>query len=150
MTGISCQYMDHEGIRRLVGDLNRLYRSEPVLGANDFNPRGFRWINCTDAEANVLAYLRLDDSEKVLFLAVGHFGGATRSYRVGVPRRGRWQELINTNSEHYGGSGLGNDGGRDSRDEPKDGYTQSIDITLPPLTTVIFKWSQGSQVVYRA
>jgi 1,4-alpha-glucan branching enzyme len=136
-----CQYMDHEGIRRLVGDLNRLYASEPVLGSNDFNPHGFRWISCLDADANLIAYLRVDASEQTLFLVVGHFGGATRNYRVGVPRRGWWKEVINSNSEYYGGSGLGNDGGRDSEDVQRDGYTQSIDIKLPPLTTVVFKWT---------
>jgi 1,4-alpha-glucan branching enzyme len=136
-----CQYMDHEGIRRLVGDLNRLYAAEPALGANDFNPHGFRWINCLDADANLIAYLRTDPGEQSLFAVVGHFGGATRSYRIGVPRRGWWREVINTNSEYYGGSGLGNDGGRNTDDEARDGYTQSIDVRLPPLTTLIFKWT---------
>ena len=136
-----CQYMDHEGVRRLVSDLNRLYVAEPVLGANDFNPHGFRWVSCLDADANVIAYLRSDSSDQTLFIVVGHFGGATRSYRVGVPRRGWWKEVINSNSEYYGGSGLGNDGGRSSTEVPHDGYTQSIELTLPPLTTMIFKWS---------
>jgi 1,4-alpha-glucan branching enzyme len=138
-----CQYMDHEGVRRLVIDLNRLYAAEPALGANDFNPHGFRWINCTDADANVVAYLRTGPTEETLFVVVGHFGGATRRYRVGVPRLGWWREVINSNSEYYGGSGLGNDGGRAATGEPRDGYTQSIDLTLPPLTTLVFKWTAG-------
>ena len=138
------QYMDHEGPRRLVGDLNRLYASEPAFGLNDFNPRGFRWINCVDADANLIAYLRTDPSEESLFVVVGHFGGSTRQYRVGVPRRGRWREAINSNSEYYGGSGLGNEGGRSTTDVPKDGYTQSLELTLPPLSTLIFKWTAGS------
>jgi 1,4-alpha-glucan branching enzyme len=136
-----CQYMDHEGVRRLVADLNRLYVAEPVLSANDFNPHGFRWVSCLDADANVIAYLRSDSTDQTLFVVVGHFGGATRNYRVGVPRRGWWKEVINSNSEYYGGSGLGNDGGRSSTEVPHDGYTQSIELTLPPLTTMIFKWS---------
>jgi 1,4-alpha-glucan branching enzyme len=139
-----CQYMDHEGVRRLVGDLNRLYASEPVLGSNDFNPHGFRWISCLDADANVIAFLRSDSGDQTLFVVVGHFGGATRSYRVGVPRRGWWREVINSNSAFYGGSGLGNDGGRASDEEPRDGYTQSINLTLPPLTTLVFKWTSGA------
>ncbi len=138
-----CQYMDHEGVRRLVADLNRLYRSEPGLGANDFNPRAFRWVNCSDGASNLIAYLRTDAGEEALFLVVGHFGGATRRQRVGVPRRGWWREVINSNSEFYGGSGLGNDGGRSATEDPRDGYSQSIDVTLPPLTTVIFKWTSG-------
>jgi 1,4-alpha-glucan branching enzyme len=89
----------------------------------------------------MIAYLRTDPSEESLFVVVGHFGGATRDYRIGVPRRGWWREVINTNSEYYGGSGLGNAGGRATDDEPRDGYTQSIDVRLPPLTTLVFKWS---------
>jgi len=136
-----CQYMDHEGVRRLVRDLNRLYTAEPVLSSNDFNPRGFRWISCLDADANTIAYLRMDASEETLFVVVGHYGGITRRYRIGVPRRGWWREVINSNSEFYGGSGLGNDGGMSAVDEARDGYTQSIELTLPPLTTLIFKWT---------
>jgi 1,4-alpha-glucan branching enzyme len=119
-----CQYMDHEGVRLLVRDLNRLYSQEPVLSHNDYNPQGFRWLTCHDA-------------------AVCHFGGATREYRIGVPRRGFWREIVNTNSEYYGGSGLGNDGGRSTEDIERDGFSQSMLVTLPPLTTTVFKWSGG-------
>jgi 1,4-alpha-glucan branching enzyme len=134
------QYQDHEGVRLLVRDLNQLYGAEPVLSCNDFNPHGFRWIACHDTAANVLAFLRKDTFEQTLFVVVGHFGGATRNYRVGVPRRGRWREAINTNSSFYGGSGAGNDGGRDTEGIPCDGYEQSLSLTLPPFTTLIFKW----------
>ena len=135
-----CQYQDHEGVRLLVRDLNRLYAGESVLSANDFNPHGFRWINCTDAGANLISYLRLDAFERTLFAVVGHFGGAVRTHRIGVPRRGFWREVINTNSEFYGGSGLGNDGGRVAEDVPADGFSQSLNLTLPPLCTLWFKW----------
>ena len=137
-----CQYPDHEGIRLLVRDLNRLYVQEPALSETDFDPRGFKWVSCTDADAQVIAYLRLDPAEQTLFLVVGHFAGAVRTnYRVGVPRRGFWREAINTNSEYYGGSGLGNNGGRATDDVPWGGYSQSLDLTLPPLSTTIFKWT---------
>jgi len=89
----------------------------------------------------VLAYLRTDASERTLFVVVGHFSGATREYRIGVPRRGLWREIINSNSQYYGGTGLGNDGARHSEDIAHDGYTQSLNLTLPPLTTTIFKWT---------
>jgi 1,4-alpha-glucan branching enzyme len=138
-----CQYPDHEGIRLLVRDLNRLYTSEPVLSANDFNPHGFRWVSCQDAGSNVVAYLRMDTFEQTLFVVVGHFGGAVRPYRIGVPRRGFWREVINTNSEFYGGTGLGNAGGRAAEEVACDGYSQSVDLMLPPLTTLILKWTAG-------
>ncbi len=137
------QYIDHEGVRLLVRDLNKLYTSEPVLSQNDFYAQGFRWLTCHDADANLLAYVRTDASEQTLIAAVCHFGGAQREYRVGVPRRGFWRELINTNSEYYGGTGLGNDGGRNTEDIERDGFSQSIRVMLPPLTSVIFKWSGG-------
>ena len=105
-------------------------------------PQGFRWISCHDADANLIAYLRSDDAfEQTLFMVVGHFGGAVRSYRVGVPRRGYWREAINTNSSFYGGNGLGNDGGREAEGVPCDGFDQSVSLTLPPFTTVILKWT---------
>ncbi len=137
-----CQYLDHEGVRFLVRDLNKLYTSERALSGTDLNPRGFRWLACNDADANIVAYLRCDPDERTLFAIVGHFGaGVTRdAYRVGVPRRGFWREVINTNSEYYGGTGVGNDGGRATEDVESDGFSQSLKVTLPPLTAVIFKW----------
>jgi 1,4-alpha-glucan branching enzyme len=139
-----CQYVDHEGVRLLVRDLNRLYASEPALGTNDYQPQRFRWLTCHDADSNLIAYLRSDPHEQTLLAAVCHFGGATRDYRIGVPRRGFWREVLNTNSEYYGGSGLGNDGGRNTEDVERDGFSQSMVVTLPPLTTTIFKWSAGN------
>jgi 1,4-alpha-glucan branching enzyme len=138
-----CSYTDHEGVRLLVRDLNKLYTSEPVLSHNDFNPQGFRWLTCHDADANLVAYVRSDAGDHTLIAAVCHFGGSTREYRIGVPRRGFWREVINTNSEYYGGSGQGNDGGRATEDVERDGFSQSIRMVLPPLTTTILKWSGG-------
>jgi len=135
-----CQYTDHEGVRLLVRDLNRLYVAEPVLSQNDFNPRGFRWISCHDGDASLIAYLRSDAGEQTFFLVVGHFSGAARNYRLGVPRPGVWREVINSNSQFYGGTGAGNQGGRETEAVVCDGYEQSIDFTLPPLCTLIFKW----------
>jgi 1,4-alpha-glucan branching enzyme len=137
------QYTDHEGVRLLVRDLNKLYTSEPVLSQNDFNSQGFRWLTCHDADANLIAYLRSDANEQVLYAVVCHFGGALRDYRMGVPRRGFWREVINTNSEFYGGSGIGNDGGRQTEDREWDGFSQSIGLKLPPLSAFVFKWSAG-------
>ncbi len=138
-----CQYPDHEGVRRLVRDLNKLYVGEPVLSLNDFNPQGFRWVSCRDAEATLIVYLRLDAFQQNLFLVVAHFGGATRTYSVGVPRRGFWREVINSNSEYYGGTGLGNDGGRAAEEPGRDGFGQSIPVNLAPYTTAVFKWTAG-------
>jgi 1,4-alpha-glucan branching enzyme len=138
------QYPDHHGVQLLVRDLNKLYTSEPVLNQNDFNAQGFRWINCHDADSNTISYLRTDAAEQVLFAVVCHFGGAQREHRIGVPRRGFWREVLNTNSEFYGGTGLGNDGGRNTEDREWDGFSHSIRVVLPPLSAFVFKWSGGT------
>ncbi len=139
-----CQYPDHEGVRLLVRDLNRLYAREPALGTNDLNPAGFQWISGDDAAANVVAYLRRDPAERTLLAVVGHFSPAVRpGYRIGVPRAGHWQEVFNSNSQYYGGTGLGNDGGRQTEPVPAHGHAQSLVLTLPPLATSIFKWTAG-------
>ena len=136
-----CRYPDHEGVRLLVRDLNRLYAGNPLLGGNDRNPDGFRWIACYDHEASVIAYLRQDSRQHEFLAVVGHFTPVVREhYRIGVPRAGLWREVLNTNSEYYGGSGLGNDGGRQTEAIPADGHDQSIELTLPPFTTLVFQW----------
>jgi 1,4-alpha-glucan branching enzyme len=136
------QYPDHEGVRLLVRDLNKLYRREPALGETDFSPPAFRWLSCHDADANIVSYLRTSADGRTHLAIVGHFGGASRDYRIGVPRPGFWREMLNSNSAYYGGTGVGNDGGRTAEAVERDGFSQSINVTLPPLTTVIFKWQE--------
>jgi len=156
-----CQYLDHEGVRRLVRDLNQLYRSEPALSTSDLSPEGFQWLACYDTDASVIAYLRKVRSDLPLpkgrrgkasaqnkwayaapIAVVGHFTPVVREhYRVGVPHAGLWREILNTNSAHYGGSGLGNDGERHTDPIPADGHPQSLLLTLPPHTVLFFKWA---------
>lgn len=136
------QYKDHEGIRLLVRELNHLYKNEPVLSCHDLDSRGFRWINAHDSSASVISYLRLDESETNFFAVVGHFTPVMREgFRIGVPRGGWWKEVLNSNSEYYGGSGAGNEGGRMAEDIPCNGYPHSLNLRIPPLTTLIFKWT---------
>jgi 1,4-alpha-glucan branching enzyme len=139
------QYKDHEGVRLLVRDLNRLYAAEPALAFGDADHRGFRWLANYDTQASVIAYLRQDEAAEAMFAVVVHLTPVSRpNYRVGVPRAGFWKELLNTNSEYYGGSGLGNEGGRATEGIPADGSPQSLRLTLPPLSTTIFKWTAGT------
>jgi len=136
------QYIDHQGIQLLLRDLNKLYRSEPILSSNDLNCAGFRWLACHDSDNSVVAYVRFDAAEQCFFAVIGHYTPITREhYRIGVPRLGFWKEVINTNSQYYGGTGLGNDGGKVAQNIPYDGFAQSISITLPPLSTTILKWT---------
>jgi 1,4-alpha-glucan branching enzyme len=138
------KYIDHEGIRLLVRDLNRIYREEPVLGCNDLDSRTFRWINCNDGDITAISYLRHDCAQKTFIATVGHYTPIKReNYRVGVPRKGWWRELINTDSHYYGGSGAGNGGGVHTEDIPCDGFEQSLRLVLPPLSTTLFKWTES-------
>ncbi len=99
----------HEGVHALVGDLNRTYRGEPALWEVDFSPDGFRWLELNDADANVLAFMRLSrDGARRLVCACNFSPVPRNGYRVGLPRAGAWRELLNTDAARYGGSGVGN------------------------------------------
>jgi 1,4-alpha-glucan branching enzyme len=127
----------HSGLQSLVRDLNHLYRDEPALWDNDFEPSGFYWIEPNDAEGNVLAFARTTkDFSRVLIFA-GNLSPVPRgSYRLGVPRSGRWVERLNTDSTHYGGSDVGNLGGLEAEPIPWHGQPFSVEMTLPPLAGV--------------
>jgi 1,4-alpha-glucan branching enzyme len=128
------------GVQSWVSDLNKLYRSEPALWEADFDEVGFQWVNCNDRDASVLSFLRRDQSGAATLLVVINFTPVLRSdYRVGVPEPGRWEELLNSDAAAYGGSNLGNDGGRESESQAADGFGQSLLIELPPLALVIFR-----------
>jgi 1,4-alpha-glucan branching enzyme len=136
------QEPQHEGLRLLVRDLNRLYTSDPVLSARDFCASAFRWVNCTDRDHSCLSFLRLDEMQRTAYLVVVNFTPLTRTrYDVGVPYAGYWREVLNTNSTYYGGTGFGNHGGKQSSTTLADGYENSLQLTLPGLTTLVFKWS---------
>jgi 1,4-alpha-glucan branching enzyme len=133
---------EHEGLRHLVRDLNKLYTSDPVLSCTDFRPSGFRWVNCTDGDHSVISFLRVDEGQKSSYLVVCNLTPMTRTrYVVGVPQAGYWREILNTNSTYYGGTGFGNHGGKQSATARADGYEQSLSLTLPGLTALVFKWA---------
>ncbi|MFI5335814.1 MAG: 1,4-alpha-glucan branching protein GlgB [Opitutales bacterium] len=134
---------EHRGLQALVGDLNRLYTGDPVLGTTDFNPAAFSWGNRHDGDNSVISFLRLDPADgRAVYLVVGNFTPVTRErYLVGVPGPGFWQEVVNTNSSYYGGAGFGNFGGTAAEERPADGRTHSLELTLPGLSTLVLKWS---------
>jgi 1,4-alpha-glucan branching enzyme len=130
----------HGGIQRLVRDLNRLYRDEPALHRLDCSPEGFRWLVGDDRANSVFAYLRRGADGDAPILVVCNMTPAPRHhYRIGVPRRGFWREIANTDSRFYGGSDIGNDGGVGATDVPAHGEPQSLELTLPPLATIVLR-----------
>jgi len=133
------QYAPHQGIQRLVEDLNRLYRELPALHERDFDPEGFAWIDANDAEQSVVTFLRRGRAEGNEIVAAFNFTPVPRhNYIIGVPHLGRWREILNSDATVYGGSGQGNLGGVTANPVPSHGYTQSITITIPPLGAVFF------------
>jgi 1,4-alpha-glucan branching enzyme len=124
----------HAGIARWLEDLNGLYRREPALHERDCNPEGFEWIDGSDAENSVIAFLRRGKTPGEPVVAVFNFTPVVReNYRIGVPGRGFWKELLNSDAPEYGGSGVGNSGGVDAVPIPLHGRTHSLTLTLPPL-----------------
>jgi len=129
----------HEGVQRWVADLNRIYRENPALHRNDFSTDGFRWINRGDWQASVLSFLRQAENSDPIAVVCNFTPVPRPSYRVGVPRGGRWREVLNSDAGYYGGGGAGNHGGADAQPVPCNEYSQSLMLTLPPLAVLVFK-----------
>jgi 1,4-alpha-glucan branching enzyme len=128
------------GLQRLMSDLNRVYRDEPALHQRDCDPAGFEWVDASDAMQSVLVFLRLGQSRDDQVLVACNFTPVPReNYRIGVEREGTWNEILNSDSAHYGGSGIGNLGQVDTAPVPWHGRPFSINVTLPPLGIVYFK-----------
>src|SRR4051794_3514726 len=128
---------DKSGIQALVRDLNQAYRDEPALWEVDFDSSGFYWIEPNDSDSNVVAFARASkDHERVLITAMNLSPVARGPYRLGLPRSGRWKELINTDAEQYGGTNAGNYGSVEAEPIPWHGQPFSAEVTLPPLAAL--------------
>ncbi|MHC8407349.1 1,4-alpha-glucan branching protein GlgB [Pseudomonas sp. TMB3-21] len=133
------QYPEHQGVQKLVADLNQLYREEPALHDQDHKPAGFQWLIGDDAINSVYAWLRWSSDGRPV-LVVANFTPIPReAYRIGVPFAGRWTELINSDSEKYAGSNYGNGGGAFTEAEPSHGQPESLVLNLPPLAVLMFR-----------
>jgi 1,4-alpha-glucan branching enzyme len=133
------QYDYHKGMQQLVADLNRLYHHSPELYYYEFDWQGFSWIDCHDAEQSILSYLRKKDDDFLVVLV--NFTPVPRhGYRIGVPRKGRYTEIFNSDSHYYAGSGVGN-GGIDliAEAHPWMDHPYSITLTVPPLGGLVLK-----------
>ncbi|MFY7856600.1 MAG: 1,4-alpha-glucan branching enzyme, partial [Rubrivivax sp.] len=133
----------HAGVQALVRDLNALYRDCPALWQRDFDGGGFQWIDHEDAPRSLLAFVRHGHDGSAPVLVLSNFAPVVHhGLRVGVPRAGRWQERLSTDSAHYGGSNVGTPlGAATAEAVPHQGQAQSIVIDLPPLATVFLQWT---------
>ena len=147
----------HRGVQRWIEDLNRTYREQAALHRIDFDAAGFEWIDASDSDQSVLAFLRKagprkvgphgdhGDSpaaaaiEEIILVVVNGTPVPRHNYSVGVPRAGHWTEILNSDAPLYGGSGQGNFGGVNSVPIPVHGRMHSLTLTLPPLSVVMFR-----------
>jgi 1,4-alpha-glucan branching enzyme len=134
------EHPPHQGLQRWVRDLNTLVRGEPALHELDCDPAGFAWVDCNDSESSVISFLRRGRSPDDWLLVACNFTPVPRhDYRVGVPRAGRWDEVLNSDAPLYGGSGQGNLGSATATPPACHGREYTLPITLPPLGLVMFR-----------
>jgi len=137
------QHPQHAGVMQLVRDLNLAYRSEPALHRLDVEPGGFEWIAGNDSEQSVFAFLRTAPGTAPVAVVLNLTPVPRHRYRVGLPVAGEYRELINTDAQAYGGSGMGNLGRVWAEEYGWHGRRFSAELTLPPLAAVFLRAPGG-------
>jgi 1,4-alpha-glucan branching enzyme len=133
----------HRGIQQLTADLNALYRETASLHEIDFTGEGFEWVDASDYENSCLAWIRKDREGSPVLIACNFTPVPRSNYRVGVPLKGTWREIVNTDAEVYGGSGQGNMGAVETKPIPAHGRPYSLNLTLPPLGAIFLRPQSG-------
>ncbi len=136
------EYPQHNGLQKLVRDLNRIYREMPSLHQRDSDGSGFEWLDVNNREHSILAFIRRGDAGTPPALVVINLTPTPHyDYRIAVPEAGYYRECLNTDAEQYGGSNMGNAGGLHISQDHFDLQNGYLTITLPPLATLIFEKS---------
>jgi 1,4-alpha-glucan branching enzyme len=130
------EYTEHRGVQELVRRLNAVYKDEPALWEQDSVPEGFSWIDASDRESNVLSFLRLSaDGEP--FACVANLSPVVREdYKIGLPKGGQWREVLNTDAERFGGSGVTSGEVVKTESTELHGQPYSASLKLPPLAVI--------------
>ena len=129
------QYPEHQGVQRLMGDLNALYVREPALHGREFEPEGFAWIDCADRAHSTLSFIRRA-GDRIAVVVLNFTPVPRPGYQLGVPRPGRYRVVLNSDSAHYAGSNLGTDG-VEAQPTPCQGQGWSVQLDLPPLAGLV-------------
>ncbi|MCD1145858.1 1,4-alpha-glucan branching protein GlgB [Kocuria sp. LUK] len=129
----------HKGVQELVRSLNGLYRATPALYERDNDPAGFEWIDAGDAGRNTLSFTRWDEQGNPLVCVANFAGNPHEGFRLGLPWAGEWTEVLNTDAEHFGGSGVGNLGKVVAEEGAHNGKPASAVLTVPPLAVLYLK-----------
>jgi 1,4-alpha-glucan branching enzyme len=129
----------HRGVQRFVEDLNRLYTSEPGLWESDYDYSGFNWVDCADHTNSVLSFGRKNHDGSSQLVIILNLTPVPRSrYRIGLPKPGKWREVLNSDAAIYGGGNQGNFGGVYAEDYQAHGQPYSAEFSLPPLSLLVF------------
>jgi 1,4-alpha-glucan branching enzyme len=136
------QFGFHDGIKKVITDLNTLYKSNPALHEKQFSPEGFEWINYSDHQNAVMSYIRKGNNPKEDLIIVCNFTPVVRTnYRIGIPRKGKLTQIFNSDDTQYSGSGVTNAKPIKIELEPWNGRDFSAELVLPPLSVIVFKIS---------
>jgi 1,4-alpha-glucan branching enzyme len=135
------EYPLHQGIQRLIQDLGHLYRSTPALYRYEFDWQGFEWIDCHDSEQSVLSFMRKGDEDEIVVVILNLTPVPRENYRIGLPFKGTYKEVFNSDSDYYGGSNIGN-GPELLQSETLPWMNQlfSASLVLPPLSTIVIQY----------
>jgi 1,4-alpha-glucan branching enzyme len=137
----------HSGMQKFVADLNQLYLAEPGLWQSDFEPEGFSWIDASDNLNSVISFVRRDVDRVSEVVVILNLTPVTRrQYRIGLPRPGKWLEMLNSDAAVYGGSNVGNLGGVMSEDVDWHNQSYSAEFTLPPMSVMAFRPERNDAV----
>jgi len=135
---------DHQGIQRLLRQLNILYKTESALYAHNFSSEGFEWINADDADRSVISWIRKGNKEADDLILVANFSPVVwKNYRIGVPKMGYYQEIFNSDNLSFGGSDVLNAGLLETAPIPQNHHTHSLSLKLPPLGLIILRFSHA-------
>ncbi len=132
---------DNRGVQALVRDLNHTYKTNPALWSLDTEPSGFSWIDANDAKNNVYSFLRFGSDGSILACIANFAGVPHEGYRLGLPRPGRWDEILNTDADVYAGSGVGNLGSILAEDAGWRDQPAAASVRLPPLGTIWLRYA---------
>ena len=136
------EYENHKKMQRYSKALNKLYLDYPALYKLDYNPDGFEWINCTSKDETMVVFLRKTQKEEDTLVVVCNFTPVVYEREIGVPYKGTYTEIFNSDDKKFGGSGVGNKRAKKSVKKKADGRENSLKIKVPPMAMVVFKWDK--------
>lgn len=139
------KYPDHKGMAALVKKLNELYTTKPALYEWDDKPEGFAWINSINSTENLLTFLRKTRKKESLLVVAANFSGVEKQVKIGVPYEGSYKEILNTDAEEFGGSGMINKRAKKAVKKEWDDRPYSVSITLAPLSVSILEFRPANK-----